>query len=79
MMHAAKLADSARLQRVEELSSSGREYSTLEIAVQAEVCAVNSCIAELRANGCEIECRQSTALSGNRIWLYRMRIGVAAA
>ena len=48
MMHAARLADSPRLQRVLEVLSDGREHSTLEISQQARVCAVNSCIAELR-------------------------------
>ncbi len=32
--------------------------STLDIAMSARVCAVNSCIAELRENGAWIECRQ---------------------
>ena len=80
MMRAAKLANSPRLQRVHELLKSGKEYSTKEIMLLADVCAVNSCIAELRANGSEIDCRQSVSLSGKRIWLYKIRaIGAAAA
>ena len=80
MMHAAKLADSPRLQRVHKLLSDRGDHSTKEIINVADVCAPNSCVAELRANGCEIECRQSMSLSGNRIWLYRMRqSGEAAA
>lgn len=57
-MHAARIEQSPRLQRVAELLSDGRWYSTLDIIVGAGVCAVNSCIAELRANGLDIECRR---------------------
>lgn len=57
-MHAARIDRSARLQRVAELLADGRWYSTLDIVVGAGVCAVNSCIAELRANGLRIECRR---------------------
>ena len=71
-MHAARLERSPRLRRVHELLIDGREYSTLEIVDAARVCAVNSIISELRANGMNIECRQSVAPHGERIWLYRM-------
>lgn len=57
-MHAARIDQSPRLQRVAELLSDGRWYSTLDIIVGAGVCAVNSCVAELRANGLAIECRR---------------------
>ncbi|MCX8016637.1 MAG: hypothetical protein N2690_01850 [Rhodocyclaceae bacterium] len=57
-MRAARLERSARLQRVAELLADGRWYSTLDIIVGAGVCAVNSCIAELRQNGIPIECRR---------------------
>lgn len=71
-MHAARLKSSARLQRVLEVLSDGREHSTLEIALGAGVCAVNSCVAELRANGAEITCRQTASLGGERLWLYKL-------
>ena len=71
-MHAARLNRSERLRRVYGLLSDGREYSTLEIALEARVCAVNSIVAELRANGFLIECRQERGSHGGRIWLYRM-------
>lgn len=58
MMHAARIDHSPRLQRVLALLSDGRWYSTLDIVVGAGVCAVNSCIAELRANGLPIVCRR---------------------
>lgn len=70
-MHAAHIDRSARLQRVEALLSDGAEHSTLDIVTGAQVCAVNSIISELRANGREILCRQATG-AGQRIWLYRM-------
>ncbi len=72
-MHAARLARSPRLRRVHALLEDGIERSTLHIATRAGVCAVNSCVAELRANGAEIACRQiASPASGQRIWLYRM-------
>jgi hypothetical protein len=57
-MRAARLENSPRLQRVAELLSDGRWYSTLDIIVGAGVCAVNSCVAELRANGIPVDCRR---------------------
>ena len=78
-MHAALLGHSPRLDRVDELLSDGREYSTLEIGLIAKVCAVNSIVAELRANGREITCRQITDTKGGRIWVYRMTLPKVAA
>ncbi len=78
-MHAARLGRSARLRRVHELLADGREYSTLEIAIRPEVCAVNSCVSELRAQGAEIACRQERDPKGQRIWLYRMLVSVPEA
>lgn len=66
-MKAARLESSARLQRVLDYLSDGREHSTLDIVVGASVCAVNSCIAELRANGYHIACRRE-----GDVWLYRL-------
>lgn len=71
-MHAARLEHSAQLQRVHALLSDGQEYSTLDIVNRARVCAVNSCVAELRTQGSEILCRQSSGSNGERIWLYRL-------
>lgn len=66
-MHAGKIDSSKRLQRVDDLLADGREYSTLDIVARAQVCAVNSIIAELRANGRHIVCERR----GDR-WYYRM-------
>lgn len=70
MMKAARIETSDRLQRVLLLLADGREYSTLDIVMAAGVCAVNSCIAELRANGYDIRCQRV----GER-WLYRLADG----
>lgn len=56
-MHAASLS-SPRLVRVLKLLSDGRAHSTREIARRAHVCAINSCVAELRAHGAEIHCER---------------------
>jgi len=67
MMHAAKLENSPRLQRVLDVLMTGRDLTTLDIVVEAGVCAVNSCIAELRANGYDIRCWRE-----GDVWLYRL-------
>lgn len=66
-MHFARVKNSKRLQRVLGLLSSGREYSTREIIVHANVCAVNSIISELRQNGIRIACRVSAG-----VYFYRL-------
>lgn len=72
-MHNASLESSPRLQRTLEALLAG-ERTTLEIAIEAQVCAVNSCIAELRECGFKISCRQSGG-RGERVWLYRLELG----
>ena len=72
-IHAADFDRSERLQAVYALLSDGAEYTTLDIIRGAGVCAVNSCIAELRKNGFVITCRQDCAPStGKRVWVYRL-------
>ena len=65
-MNSASLKRSARLKRVDDLLADGSEYSTLEIVNKAQVCAVNSIISELRANGREINCRRE-----KHVWYYK--------
>lgn len=55
-MHAARIEDSPRLQKVLEFLRRKGGATTLEIIKGCEVCAVNSIIAELRANGFNIIC-----------------------
>lgn len=69
-MHAARLEKSERLQRVAALLEDGRWHSTLDIVIGAGVCAVNSCVAELRANGFDIACRRV----GRDRFEYRMEV-----
>ncbi len=68
-MNAASISNSARLQRVYSVLRKGKELSTRDIIERAKVCAVNSCIAELKApiNGCDIVCTRR----GDK-WFYRM-------
>ena len=66
-MNAARLAKSERLQRVLRVLADGQEHSTYEIVHAAQVCAVNSIVAELRDNGFKIAC----ARRGDR-WFYRL-------
>ena len=71
-MNNADITRSPRLQRVLEALSDGVEHSTLDLVREAEVCAVNSCIAELRANGAHIDCRQIRNSGGQRLWVYKL-------
>ena len=65
-MHAARLDKSERLQRVAKLLKRGGWHSTMDIIQRAQVCAVNSIVAELRANGWQIECQRT-----GDVWRYR--------
>lgn len=56
-LHAARLDHSPRLQRVARYLAGGDWRSTRDIVAGADVCAVNSAIAELRANGLSVETR----------------------
>ncbi len=71
MMHAASLARSPRLQRVHALLADQCPHSTLDIIATAGVCAVNSIIAELRANGAEINCFRTMSPTGP-VWFYQL-------
>lgn len=73
-MHFAKFEKSPRLQRVAAYLSDGQWRSTMNIIHGANVCAVNSCIAELRANGFVILSRPMarTFADGKGAWEYRL-------
>jgi hypothetical protein len=64
-MHAARLDSSERLRRVLDLLADGKPRTTRDIVEGAQVCAVNSCVAELRANGHAIACQRQ-----GDVWLY---------
>lgn len=71
-MHYGRLSSSPRLQRaLRVLQEAKGEISTLDLSRRAEVCAVNSVIAELRANGAEIICRQEYK-DGRRRFFYTL-------
>jgi len=55
-MHSARIEKSDRLQRVYTCLLRGPK-TTLQIAQEAGVCAVNSIVEELRDNGIDIDCK----------------------
>lgn len=66
-MHAARLSHSPRLRKVHDYLADGEERTTLEIISATGKCAVNSIVAELRDNGCQITCRRQ-----GDVWYYRL-------
>lgn len=67
-MNAAKLSKSDRLRRVASLLKKARKpLSTMDIISKANVCAVNSIVSELRANGMTIDCNRI-----GDVWYYRI-------
>jgi hypothetical protein len=68
MIHAASLKTSARLQRVHSLLRKGAEFSTRDIIQRANVCAVNTIAAELKACGVPINCRRD-----GKIYFYSIQ------
>ena len=74
-MHAAKLSNSPRLQRVLSVLWSGEWVTTRSIARRADVCAVNTAVDELRdeKNGFIIDCRQiKTSFTDPGYFEYRL-------
>ncbi|WP_386173198.1 hypothetical protein [Sulfitobacter sp. R86518] len=69
-MHAATMS-SDRLRRVNKLLSDRKPHSTREIMRRAHVCAINSCVAELRQLGAEIVCERQH-INGKFIFFYTM-------
>ena len=55
-MHAAKIDDSPRLQKVRDFLRRRGSATTREISNACDVYAVNSIVAELRANGFTVNC-----------------------
>lgn len=66
-IHAARLSNSERLQRVADLLSDGYEYSTLEICHRTGICAVSATVSELRKNGIQV----AKARRVGDVWYYR--------
>jgi len=68
MIHYARIEESERLQRAHKVLSDGQWHSTREIMQAADVCAVNTVVAELRANGAPI----LTRCAGRGRYEYRL-------
>ena len=66
-MHAATLARSDRLKRLRAVLRDRRPHSTRDLARRARICAVNSAVSELRANGMNIACKRRGG-----IWFYQL-------
>lgn len=64
-MHSARLSNSARLRRVLDLLADGQPRTTMDIARGANVCAVNSIVAELRDNDVAVACQRQ-----GDVWWY---------
>lgn len=73
-MHAARLEHSPRLQRTLAYLRDGLWHTTRDIVHGAEVCAVNSCIDELRVGGFDIRCERR-----GQYWYYRLNQEFATA
>lgn len=76
-MNHRKLGKNANLQRALKVLRIARaqgdgSLTTMQIVKRARVYAVNSVIAELRENGCEISCEQRIDADGKRRWFYRL-------
>lgn len=56
-IHYARMEESDRLRRVHALLADGQWHGTRDIMINADVCAVNTVISELRANGFDITTR----------------------
>lgn len=67
-MKAATLR-SNRLKRTLAVLADCEEHTTRDIILNARVCAVNSIVCELRANGIAITCRRERG-----IWYYRLGV-----
>ena len=69
-MNAARLKTSKRLQRTLKVlrEAKGVELTTRQLMRRANICAVNSVIAELRANGCEITTRREVHAGAPRFF-----------
>src|SRR3989304_3301989 len=58
----ARLENSDRLQRALDVLLDGHPHTTRDIIIEADVCAVNSIVTELRGNGFIIECEAGSGI-----------------
>ncbi len=74
-IHAGAIEKSERLKRLRDFLTEKGEAgaTTREIVDALGICAVNSAVAELRANGYRVECEfERVTKAGARIYRYRM-------
>ena len=64
-IHYARLESSARLQRTLAVLKRGGCFTTRQLMHEADICAVNTAVDELRENGFDVQC----ARKGNT-WKY---------
>jgi len=66
-MNAANVESSPRLKRLLRALSDRKEHSTLNLSRRAHVMAVSAAVAELRDNGCSINCQRR-----GKAWYYQL-------
>lgn len=71
MIHYAKVENSPRLQRILRVLADGAEHSTRNIITDANVCAVNTAISELRRNGYTIAAKSKGIRDGSHVYTYQ--------
>lgn len=70
-MHAAKLSESPRLQRaLAALRANPSGLTTRGLIREADICAVNSVVSELRENGVRVSCEPMPGARG--VFVYRL-------
>lgn len=65
--HYARIENSPRLKLVFDYLTDGEWHTTRDIIEGAQVCAVNSCADEIRANGFQVDCERRGS-----VWVYRL-------
>lgn len=75
-MHAAKIDDSPRLQKVRDFLRLHGSGTTRDISRACDVYAVNSIVAELRANGFRVTCAPVKGQRG--VYRYTLHEGPVA-
>ena len=74
-MNEANLSKSPRLRRLLAVLQDGQSRSTMTLIREASICAVNSAVSELRANGYRVVCHAARHTERGRrgkVWYYRL-------
>lgn len=70
-MNYARLEQSPRLQTIYAALKTGPK-TTRDLIIETGYCAINSAIAEMRAQGINITCKMVGRTKGSSIYLYTM-------